>query len=65
MSLFHVLPSIDELEKKAADKVISDLRKTGIANVPHIGTWHWYEETQHLSFSPDPSFLSRLSHGED
>ena len=60
MSLFHVLPSVDELEKKAADEVISDLRKSGISHVPHVGTWRWYEDTEHLSFVPDPEFLDRL-----
>lgn len=60
MSFFDVLPSIDELEKKAADKVVDDLRKDGVSQVPHIGTWRWYEDTEHLSFSPSPELLSRL-----
>ena len=60
MSLFHVLPSVDELEKKAADKVISDLQKVGLSHVPHIGTWRWHEDTEHLSFVPDQEFLDRL-----
>ena len=65
MSLFHVLPSVDELEKKAADKVVDDLRKEGISHVPHIGTWRWYEDTQHLSFSPSQELLSRLQRSSE
>ena len=65
MSLFDVLPSIDELEKKAADKVISELKSKGISDVAHIGTWRWYEETEHLSFVPAPEFMDRLKRGDE